>query len=232
MLAQSSVQSTVTRLIEQVRPRLVGLSVMTFQRGTARRIISLVRSLKPDVLIAVGGYDPSLAPEAWTDPALGVDFIVRGEGDVTFRELLRAIEGSGDFVVDPRAVVPKRREGSSEIRRGPPPRWTTVTCDRRLARPRAVRLHDDGTSDRRCRDLARVHLRLQLLFDHRDARAQLPPLRHRSRDRRHRRCSRPRRPVHLPRGRQHHNRCPTAREVVSRNRRSTASTMCCTSCRR
>ena len=95
VLAQSSVQPTVTRLIEQLRPRLVGLSVMTFQRGTARRIIALVKSLKPDVLIAVGGYDPSLAPEAWTDPALGVDFIVRGEGDLTFRALLRSIEGNG-----------------------------------------------------------------------------------------------------------------------------------------
>jgi len=94
VLAQSSVQSTVVRLIEQLQPRLVGLSVMTFQRSTARRIISLVRSQKPDALIAVGGYDPSLAPEEWTDPALGVDFIVRGEGDLTFRELLRSIEGA------------------------------------------------------------------------------------------------------------------------------------------
>ena len=97
VLAQSSVQATVVRLIEELKPQLVGLSVMTFQRGTARRIISLIRSLKPDVLIAVGGYDPSLAPEAWTDPSLGVDFIVRGEGDLTFRELLRAIEGAGSL---------------------------------------------------------------------------------------------------------------------------------------
>jgi radical SAM superfamily enzyme YgiQ (UPF0313 family) len=95
VLAQSSVQATVIRLIEQLQPRLVGLSVMTFQRSTARRIISLIKSRKPDVLIAVGGYDPSLAPDEWMDPALGVDFIVRGEGDVTFRELLRSIEGRG-----------------------------------------------------------------------------------------------------------------------------------------
>ena len=92
VLAQSAVQATVVHLVEQLQPQLVGLSVMTFQRGTARRIISLIRSLKPGVLIAVGGYDPSLAPDAWTDPALGVDFIVRGEGDLTFRELLRALE--------------------------------------------------------------------------------------------------------------------------------------------
>jgi radical SAM superfamily enzyme YgiQ (UPF0313 family) len=92
VLAQSSVRSTVERLMDQLRPELVGLSVMTFQRGTARRLIALARSLNPRVRIVVGGYDPSLAPEAWTDPALGVDAIVCGEGDVTFRELVRAYE--------------------------------------------------------------------------------------------------------------------------------------------
>jgi radical SAM superfamily enzyme YgiQ (UPF0313 family) len=75
-----------------VRPDLVGLSVMTFQRSTARRIIALVRAIDPCVSVVVGGYDPSLAPEAWTDPALGVDAIVRGEGELTFRDLLRALE--------------------------------------------------------------------------------------------------------------------------------------------
>ena len=92
ILAQSSVQSTVTRLMRQLRPELVGLSVMTFQRSTARRIISLVKSINPDATVVVGGYDPSLAPEAWTHPALSVDVIVRGEGDITFRELVRALE--------------------------------------------------------------------------------------------------------------------------------------------
>jgi radical SAM superfamily enzyme YgiQ (UPF0313 family) len=92
VLAQSAVQATVTRLMNELRPGLVGLSVMTFQRGTARRIISLVKALQPGVRIVVGGYDPSLAPEAWIDPSLGVDFIVRGEGDITFRELLRALD--------------------------------------------------------------------------------------------------------------------------------------------
>ncbi len=81
---------------------------MTFQRATARRIIALVRSLKPDVRIVVGGYDPSLAPDAWTDPNLGVDAIVRGEGDVTFRELVRAFEQRPAAVGDRRTVVSRR----------------------------------------------------------------------------------------------------------------------------
>ena len=92
VLAQSSVRHTVERLVSVHAPDVVGLSVMTFQRSTARRIIGLVRALKPDVRIVVGGYDPSLAPEAWTQPELGVDIIVRGEGDVTFRETIRALD--------------------------------------------------------------------------------------------------------------------------------------------
>jgi hypothetical protein len=63
ILAQASVRRTVEQLVRDLQPQLVGLSVMTFQRSTARRIISLIRSIKPDVHIVVGGYDPSLAPQ-------------------------------------------------------------------------------------------------------------------------------------------------------------------------
>ena len=90
ILVQGRVRETVTQLVRELQPDVVGLSIMTFQRRTSGRIIELVRALKPDVKIVVGGYDPSLAPEAYE--ASGVDYLVRGEGDVTFRELLRAIE--------------------------------------------------------------------------------------------------------------------------------------------
>ena len=92
VLVQSGVRATIERLLAEVKPDIVGLSVMTFQRATARRIIALIRARRPGTLIVVGGYDPSLAPEAWVHPELGVDVIVRGEGDITFRELVRAVE--------------------------------------------------------------------------------------------------------------------------------------------
>ncbi|HKC56241.1 MAG TPA: radical SAM protein, partial [Vicinamibacterales bacterium] len=82
----------VEQLVWDCAPDVVGLSVMTFQRATARRLIGLIRSMRPEAFIVVGGYDPSLAPNAWTDPALGVNAIVRGEGELTFRELLRALD--------------------------------------------------------------------------------------------------------------------------------------------
>ena len=92
ILVQQNVRETIERLAGEFKPDVVGLSVMTFQRKTSLRIVELLRSLCSEVRFAVGGYDPSLAPEAYMADGNGIDYIVRGEGEVTFRELLRAIE--------------------------------------------------------------------------------------------------------------------------------------------
>ena len=90
ILVQARVRETVDALVREHAPDVVGLSVMTFQRRTALRLIARLRVLRPDLRIVVGGYDPSLAPDAWTDGS--ADVVVRGEGEVSFRELLRAFE--------------------------------------------------------------------------------------------------------------------------------------------
>jgi len=95
VLVQGRVRETVERLVRELEPDVVGLSVMTFQRRTARRIVDLVRALRPSVRVVVGGYDPSLAPEAWTDGT--ADFVVRGEGELPFQELLRALDAGSGF---------------------------------------------------------------------------------------------------------------------------------------
>src|SRR6059036_3103634 len=97
ILVQRRVRETIERLVREVEPDVVGLSVMTFQRHTALRIIELVRRLRPAARVVVGGYDASLASDAYTDPSAGVDFIVRGEGELTFRELVRALERGADL---------------------------------------------------------------------------------------------------------------------------------------
>jgi anaerobic magnesium-protoporphyrin IX monomethyl ester cyclase len=97
ILVQRSVRQTLQRLMAQFDPDLVGLSVMTFQRSTARRVIELLRSIKPHLRIVVGGYDPSLATPAYMESDVG--YIVRGEGEITFRDLLRAIEQGADLAV-------------------------------------------------------------------------------------------------------------------------------------
>jgi len=98
ILVQRKVRETVEQLVRSFKPDVAGLSIMTFQRKTAGKLIALLRSLMPGVRIIVGGYDPSLAPEAYTDsPELAPDYIVRGEGEVTFRELIRALENETGY---------------------------------------------------------------------------------------------------------------------------------------
>jgi radical SAM superfamily enzyme YgiQ (UPF0313 family) len=96
ILVQRRVRETIERLVREHTPDVVGLSIMTFQRKTARKIVALIRAMRPAARIVVGGYDPSLATSVYEDPAWGVDAIVRGEGDITFRELIRRFESGAD----------------------------------------------------------------------------------------------------------------------------------------
>src|SRR5262245_7993353 len=84
ILVQRPVRARLENPIWTIRPDLVWLSVMTFQRETAKKIFALIRSLRPTVRVVVGGYDPSMAPDAYSDNVGLVDFIVRGEGEMTF----------------------------------------------------------------------------------------------------------------------------------------------------
>jgi len=98
ILVQREVTPTVERLVRDLEPDVVGLSVMTFQRTTALALTRVIRALRPQARIVVGGYDPSLAPQAYTHCG-EIDMIVRGEGERTLCELLRALE-SGNRLDD------------------------------------------------------------------------------------------------------------------------------------
>jgi radical SAM superfamily enzyme YgiQ (UPF0313 family) len=131
ILVQSRVRETVTRLVAEQAPDVVGLSIMTFQRKTAKAIIRLVRSLRPSAHIVVGGYDPSLAVDAYTDLSDdGADFIVRGEGEITFRQLLCTIESGKGVTTKSRGFHSEEKGASSTTRRGPSasPTMGTYAC--------------------------------------------------------------------------------------------------------
>ena len=171
-----------------IEPDVVGLSVMTFQRATA---LQDHRAGPRDCVPRPASWSAATIrawrPRRTTSPR-GVDFIVRGEGEITFRELLRALEsGQATCGGDRRPVG--YRDGE-RLRAQPGPPVSALDDDEPSALPNRAarvlqRLHAARPAGRRDRDLARLHLRLQLLLDHRDARPQLPHLPIRSRPRRH-----------------------------------------------
>ena len=87
-------------LLRNYEPELVGLSCMTFQYDTALELAKLAKSWNPRVKVALGGYHPTLMYEEIGEgpDAKYIDFIVRGEGEGTFGELVRELgRGEGDL---------------------------------------------------------------------------------------------------------------------------------------
>ena len=96
-----SVKRFIVRTLHRFEPQLVGLSAMTWQYDTCRKIIRLIKSTFPDTRIVLGGYHATLMYEeiASGPDAPLIDFIVRGEGEETFRRLANALE-DGDGLDD------------------------------------------------------------------------------------------------------------------------------------
>src|SRR3954451_23524119 len=111
ILVQSQVRATLERLLRELRPDVVGLSVMTFQRATALTIARLVKHLHPSARIVAGGYDPSLAPSAY-ESSPDIDFVVRGEGERVLSNLLRALEAGGSHVSTVRGLSHRGPNGA------------------------------------------------------------------------------------------------------------------------
>lgn len=77
-------------------PDIVGLSCLAAHVPYLSRIITIIKEVKKDAVLLLGG------PYATTSPRKAVlteniDFIVHGEGEVTIRNLVRALLKGGDF---------------------------------------------------------------------------------------------------------------------------------------
>jgi radical SAM superfamily enzyme YgiQ (UPF0313 family) len=81
------------------RPNLIGFTAMSFQFETALELIKTTRETLRDVKIILGGYHATADAESiLTAEHRGlIDFIVDGEGEVTFNALLKAIDNNGNY---------------------------------------------------------------------------------------------------------------------------------------
>jgi radical SAM superfamily enzyme YgiQ (UPF0313 family) len=94
VLHKPRIRAPLEKILKEFQPQLVGLSAMTFQFDTLLRVARFIHRWDPDIKLAVGGYHASLMAQELT--AAGedhpLDFLVRGEGEVTFRELVEELE--------------------------------------------------------------------------------------------------------------------------------------------
>ncbi len=87
-------------LVETIRkyqPDIVGFTAMTFQYDSTLRFAYLTKKLFPHIKTVLGGYHATLFVDQLTNgpDARYWDFIMRGEGDFSFGELLDSLERGG-----------------------------------------------------------------------------------------------------------------------------------------
>ena len=103
--------------IAEGRPNIVGISTMTFTLLNAVETVRLAREAAPDAKIVLGGPHVHLYPDE-TIRLPGVDYLVQGEGERPFAELLDAIDAGEKTPDGIPGVV--HRDGDSIINNGMP----------------------------------------------------------------------------------------------------------------
>jgi hopanoid C-3 methylase len=81
-------EDALVRTLASFRPDIVGTTSMTTDAYQAKAVLRAAKNVVgEDVLTVVGGHHPTLCPEEFAEPY--VDVIVQGEGEITFRDLVR-----------------------------------------------------------------------------------------------------------------------------------------------
>jgi tRNA A37 methylthiotransferase MiaB len=94
--SQAPLWKEIAHTIAAFRPSIVGITTKSQNYLSACIIARIAKSLDRDIRIVVGGPHPSLAGgDVLQEPAF--DLGVRGEGEETIVEILRAIEGGQDL---------------------------------------------------------------------------------------------------------------------------------------
>lgn len=112
VLRRKNVRKAVLEALRRTAPAVVGLTAMSFQYDTAIRIARMIKGIDPRIKIAIGGYHATLMHEkiAASGDAEHLDFIVRGEGERTFNELMGRLEDGGPL--DSVDGLSHKRDGS------------------------------------------------------------------------------------------------------------------------
>src|SRR2546426_260741 len=79
------------------QPDVVGFSCYIWNIEETITVIDMLKKVKPDVKIVLGGPEVSYDTEYWMRRLPQVDFIVMGEGEETFHHLLTELRGEQKF---------------------------------------------------------------------------------------------------------------------------------------
>lgn len=81
------------RLLKEHSPRMIGVTVLTGVADEVGEMLRLIKGLAPEIITVVGGIHPSAVPEHMLCNR-AVDYVVRGEGEMTLLALCQGLLGN------------------------------------------------------------------------------------------------------------------------------------------
>ncbi len=79
------------RIIKNLKTDIMGISISNPDFKIAMEIVKIIKKLKPSIKIIAGGLNPTIFPENYENHE-EIDYIVTGEGEITFIKIIQAIE--------------------------------------------------------------------------------------------------------------------------------------------
>jgi anaerobic magnesium-protoporphyrin IX monomethyl ester cyclase len=90
------VMNIVSDLYQQ-RPAIIGFSCYIWNIEETIKVVNMIKKVDSSIQIVFGGPEVSYDTVEWMEKIPSVDFIVMGEGEQTFKELLSEMNGEGNF---------------------------------------------------------------------------------------------------------------------------------------
>jgi radical SAM superfamily enzyme YgiQ (UPF0313 family) len=105
---------TIGQQVKTAQPFLVGISsLFSAYADEAVKTAQIVKVRRPDCKIVVGGHHPTALPERVMESS-AVDFVMRGEGEVSMVLLAKALRSGSDYDKIP-GLVYRKPEGSLHV---------------------------------------------------------------------------------------------------------------------
>lgn len=86
----------IEEIISRREFQILGISCSTVKIDSALHIAGIAKRINPELPVVLGGIHPTVMPEQSFREGL-VDFVIRGEGEITFAELLDSLSGKGSI---------------------------------------------------------------------------------------------------------------------------------------
>jgi len=98
-------------VLDDYKPDVVGFTAMSFQYQMAMSLVKMTKQVLKDAVIFMGGYHVTGDSEniVNSDDMNYIDFLINGEGELPFNELLKALANGNDFSNVP--AISYRRDG-------------------------------------------------------------------------------------------------------------------------